>query len=84
MRYFCDKCNYGTIRRGDYNNCAHKGLATTYIYVGREEQAKAHAQELLKRYPEFSFLNWYRQYGEYSDQAVLDRKVEALRKAGLN
>jgi adenylate cyclase len=74
----------GVLRRGDYDNCAHIGLATTYIYVGREEQAKAHAQELLKRYPESSFLNWYRQYGEYSDQAVLNRKVEALRKAGLN
>lgn len=73
----------GVLKRGDYDYCAHVGLAATYIHVGREEQAKAHAQELLKGYSGFS-LNWYRQYSHQKDQAVLNRRVEALRKAGLN
>jgi adenylate cyclase len=61
---------------------AHVGLATIYSELGREEEARAEAAEVLKISPKYS-LEGVRQLWPYKDQAVLERKLAALRKAGL-
>jgi TolB-like protein/cytochrome c-type biogenesis protein CcmH/NrfG len=61
---------------------AHLFLATIYSELGREEEARAEAAEVLKISPKYS-LEGARQMWPYKDQAVLERHLAALRKAGL-
>jgi adenylate cyclase len=69
-------------------NCApdsqfsHMGLAAAYSKLGREEDARAAAAEVLRINPKFSLEQWAKTH-MYKNQADLDRIVEALRKAGL-
>jgi adenylate cyclase len=64
------------------NILAHIGLAATYSMMGREQEARAEAAEILRLNPKFSVDNIARVLA-YKDQARIDRFVEALRKAGL-
>jgi len=57
-------------------------LAVSYSEVGREEEARAEATELLRLNPRYS-VEVDRQRRPYKDPAVLDRHLAALRKAGL-
>ena len=57
-------------------------LAVSYSKVGREEEARAEAAELLRLNPQYS-VEVDRQRRPYKDPAVLDRYLAALRKAGL-
>jgi len=57
-------------------------LATTYIWMGREEEARAEAAEILRINPKFS-VDYYAKRLPFKDQSVNDRIVAALRKAGL-
>ena len=57
-------------------------LAISYTEVGREEEARAEAAELLRLNPDYS-VEVDRQRLPYKDSAVLDRHLDALRKAGL-
>jgi len=61
---------------------AHLLLATIYSELGREEEARAEAAEVLKISPKYSLEVW-RQIAPYKDPAVLERMLAALRKAGL-
>ena len=61
---------------------AHITLATTYIWMGREEEARAEAAEILRINPKFS-VDYYAKRLPFKDQSVNDRIVAALRKAGL-
>jgi adenylate cyclase len=61
---------------------AHVGLAATYIFWGRDEEARAEAAEVLRLNPKFS-LESYAKTIAYKSQGKLDRYIEALRKAGL-
>ncbi|MBI3304501.1 MAG: tetratricopeptide repeat protein, partial [Deltaproteobacteria bacterium] len=61
---------------------AHVLLATIYSELGREEQARAEAAEILRISPNYS-LEVVRQRTPYKDPAFLERQVAALRKAGL-
>jgi adenylate cyclase len=54
-------------------------LAVIYSHAGREEDARSAAQELLRIHPKFS-LEKYSKKTLYKD---IDRRVDALRKAGL-
>ena len=60
----------------------HIELAAIYSILGREADARAEAQEVLRLSPDFS-LKARRQRFPYKDPAVLERNIEALRKAGL-
>ena len=60
---------------------AHIFLAVMYSELGREEEARAEAAEVLRDMPNFSLEGW-RQKG-WKDQTRLERDLEALRKAGL-
>jgi hypothetical protein len=61
---------------------ARLSLTTIYGELGREEEARAEAAEVLRRIPNFS-LEVQMQRVPYKDPAVLERVLAALRKAGL-
>jgi tetratricopeptide (TPR) repeat protein len=61
---------------------AHLGLAGIYSELGREEEARAAAAEVLRISPAFSLEKW-KQFSPQKDPLILERQVEALRKAGL-
>ena len=72
-------------RKGEYPSIAsHLFLAEVYAELGREEEARTHAAEVLRLKPKFS-LKWLSKFitYEYKDPAHLQRRVNALRKAGL-
>ena len=61
---------------------SHVNLAAIYSELGREEEARAEAAEILRISPNFSLEVW-RQKALYKDPAVGERMIAALRKAGL-
>ncbi|TET85022.1 MAG: tetratricopeptide repeat protein, partial [Desulfobacteraceae bacterium] len=61
---------------------AHVYLTCSYIELGRHEEARAEAAEVMKLSPQTSTEAW-RQRIPYKDQAVLERLFDSLRKAGL-
>ncbi|APG95458.1 adenylate/guanylate cyclase domain-containing protein [Sinorhizobium americanum] len=61
---------------------AYRLLAATYAQLGRLEDARRAASELLKLNPEFS-IERYSSRAPYRDKALLARYVEGLRLAGL-
>jgi adenylate cyclase len=61
---------------------AHLRLAATYSLMGREEEARAEAAEVLRIEPRFS-LTRFAKAQPYKNQADIDLYFNALRKAGL-
>jgi adenylate cyclase len=70
------------LRIAPNNIMAHLSLAGTYSLLGRNEEARAEAEEVLRLNPKF-FLESYAKTLPFKNQAQIDRLVEALRKAGL-
>ena len=70
------------LRIAPNNIIAHIALAGTYSLLGRNEEARAEAEEVLRLNPKFS-LESYAKTLPFKNQAQTDRFVEALRKAGL-
>jgi adenylate cyclase len=60
----------------------HLTLAATYIYLGREEEARAEAADVLRINPKFS-LERYAKRSTQKNKAELERFIDALRKAGI-
>jgi tetratricopeptide (TPR) repeat protein len=60
----------------------HAALAGVYIEMGREEEARAAAAEVLRINPKFS-LEWYGKRVLLKDRTIVNAYIEALRKAGL-
>jgi adenylate cyclase len=58
------------------------GLTVVYSELGREEEARAEAAEILRLNPNFS-LEALKQRLLYKDPAQSERVLAALRKAGL-
>ncbi len=57
-------------------------LTAAYSELGRDEEAKEMARQLLKRYPKFSLKSW--KYAKtYKNPEDTERLLNALRKAGL-
>jgi adenylate cyclase len=57
-------------------------LTASYAELGREDEAKEMAQQLLKRHPNFSVSSW--KYARtYKNPEDTERLLNALRKAGL-
>ncbi|MBA7680690.1 Lipopolysaccharide assembly protein B [subsurface metagenome] len=70
-------------RRGECPpNWAQAGLIVSYIGLGREEEARAEAKELLRVDPTYS-LERYRKQSFHKDPAHLEWVLSALRKAGI-
>jgi len=61
---------------------SHLHLAVCYVSLGREEQARAEATEVLRIHPKFS-LEHFAKILPYKDQSVVDNMIACLRKAGL-
>jgi adenylate cyclase len=64
------------------NTLLYLQLAATYSMLGKEEDARAAAAEVMKINPKFS-LEWYAKTIYFKNKADTDRILEALRKAGL-
>jgi adenylate cyclase len=60
----------------------HLGLAATYSKMGREDEARTEAAEILRIKPNFS-LDFYNKTSALKDQSDKDRVIDALRKTGL-
>ena len=60
----------------------HAHLAAVYIMMGRDEEARAEAAEVLRINPKFS-LEWFAKTTLLKDRSAVEKSVEALRKAGL-
>jgi adenylate cyclase len=63
----------------DYRD-AHIGLAATYAVLGKEEEARAEASEILRIEPNFS-IKKYAKFMYF--QVGLEPEIEGLRKTGL-
>ena len=61
---------------------AHMQLAATYSLMGRENEARAEAAEVLRINPKFS-LDYVAKTFTSKDQSRRDELINALRKAGL-
>jgi adenylate cyclase len=61
---------------------AHRDLAEAYIGLGQDDKARAQAEEMLKINPNVSLAD-QRKTMFYRDPADADRRIDALRKAGL-
>jgi adenylate cyclase len=61
---------------------AHVELAACYVELGREEEARAEAAEVLRLAPHVS-VEVFKQSLPYKESADLERFVAGLRKAGL-
>jgi adenylate cyclase len=61
---------------------AHLSLAITYVKLGRDEEAKAEAAEVLRIHPKFS-LDYFAKVNPLKCQSVLEDSIACLRKAGL-
>jgi TolB-like protein/class 3 adenylate cyclase/Tfp pilus assembly protein PilF len=57
-------------------------LAANFARLGMMEEAQAEAREVLRLHPQFTISTWRRR-PPYKDQAILERYIDALRKAGL-
>jgi adenylate cyclase len=64
------------------NIAAHVQLTTTYIWMGREKEARAEAAEVLRINPKYS-VDYYAKTLAFKDQSQTDKVINALRKAGL-
>ena len=70
----------GIVEKQPDQTVAHMNLAVAYVLSGREEDARKEAAEVLRIDPTFSVE---RENVPYKDKAEIDRRKEALRKAGL-
>ncbi len=70
------------LARWPNNVYGHIQLATYYTVLGREEEARAAAQDILRIDPKFSTQRYTRMM-PYKDPARNARVLERLRKAGL-
>jgi adenylate cyclase len=71
-----------SLQRAPNNFFAHLGLAATYSMMGREQEARAEAAEVLRLNPKFS-VDSYAKRLTFKDQSVTDKFIDGLRKAGL-
>jgi TolB-like protein/class 3 adenylate cyclase len=60
----------------------HVRLAAVYSDLGREQEARVEAAEVLRIKPDFSIEN-YARANPFKDTAIVEHRKELLRKAGL-
>ncbi|MEE9250681.1 MAG: tetratricopeptide repeat protein, partial [Alphaproteobacteria bacterium] len=71
-----------SVTRNPNHLATRQRLVPTYVALGRHEEARAEVAEILRINPRVS-LQFLRQRWPYKDQAVMDRYLDGLRKAGL-
>ena len=70
------------LQRAPDNIPAHINLTATYSLMGREKEARAETEEVIRLNPKFS-LEQFAKIVPYKDQSQVDSLIDALRKAGL-
>lgn len=70
------------IKQEPNNLIANVVLTSSLSLAGRDEEARAAANEILRISPEFSVAQWQKT-SPHKDRAVVKRYCDALRKAGL-
>ncbi len=74
----------GRAQKGEYNPfMAHMVLTEAYIGLGQEDKARKHAKAMLQMYPNYLLADQWKMWSFYKDPAHADRRIDALRKAGL-
>ena len=71
-----------SLQRAPNDFWMHAALAGVYIEMGREEEARAAAAEVMRINPQFS-LEWYGKRALLKDRSIVNDYIAALRKAGL-
>jgi adenylate cyclase len=71
-----------SIQRAPDYIAAHIGLVITYSSMGRDEEARAEAAEVLRIDPKFS-LDYFAKTVPLKDQSQIDKGIDILRRAGL-
>jgi adenylate cyclase len=69
------------LQRAPDHLIAHIGLVVTYSVMGREEEARAEAQEVLRINPKFSLIPFKKRAMNYKDPAENDMIINAMTKA---
>jgi adenylate cyclase len=69
------------LQRSPDHLIAHIGLVVTYTVMGREEEARAEAQEVLRINPKFSLSKFMKRAVNYKDPAENDKIINAMTKA---
>ena len=69
-----------TLQRAPKNLFAYIGLVDSYIRMGKEEEARVAAAEVLRIDPKFSLDSYAKRIAHMK---YADRSIESLRKAGL-
>jgi len=70
------------VQRAPNHTLIHVWLAATYNMMGREKEARAEVEEVLRINPKFT-LDSLTKILPYKDQSISDNYINALRKAGL-
>jgi adenylate cyclase len=71
-----------SLQRAPNDFWMHAALAGVYIEMGREEEARTEAAEVMRINPKFS-LEWYGKRSLLKDRSVVSKYIDALRKTGL-
>ena len=71
-----------TVQRMQNPDEGRRLLAANYAHLGRMDEARAQAREVLRLHPGFTIERW-RHRPPYRDPSILERYVEGMRKAGL-
>jgi adenylate cyclase len=71
-----------TVRRMQEPSEGQRMLAANFAHLGMMAEAHEAAREVLRLHPHFTISQW-RERPPYRDQAVLERFIEGMRKAGL-
>jgi len=70
------------LQRSPDNFLAHVALTATYSMMGREQEARTQAAEVLRLNPKFSVDSYVKKL-PFKDQSINDNLADALRKVGL-
>jgi adenylate cyclase len=71
-----------TLRKMRDQSEAHRLLASSYAHLGKMDEARHHAAQLMKVHPNFSIDHWSTVVPD-KDQDAVERLIDGLRKAGL-
>jgi adenylate cyclase len=71
-----------TVRRMQEPSEGQRMLAANFAHLGMMTEAREAANEVLRLHPHFTISQW-RERPPYRDQAVLERFIDGMRKAGL-
>ncbi|MGH8595770.1 MAG: adenylate/guanylate cyclase domain-containing protein, partial [Gammaproteobacteria bacterium] len=71
-----------TVQRMQNPDEGRRLLAANYAHLGRMDEARTQAREVLRLHPGFTIERW-RHRPPYRDPSILERYVEGMRKAGL-